>query len=83
MTERFAPSRELYRVLDRVLATGVLVEIESHGRRLRIAPVEGGGRLANMRPHPDYLLVDPDVLVGSPLVNTNAIIHENYPRAVW
>ena len=32
----------VYRVLDQVLETGVPVEIERHGRRLRIVPASGG-----------------------------------------
>ncbi len=31
----------VYRVLDQVLETGVPVEIERHGRRLRIVPASG------------------------------------------
>ena len=31
----------VYRVLDQVLETGVPVEIERHGRRLRIVPTPG------------------------------------------
>jgi hypothetical protein len=32
----------VYRVLDQVLETGVPVEIERHGRRLRIVPARSG-----------------------------------------
>lgn len=54
---------DLYRVLDRVLETGIPVEVERNGRRLRIAPVENGGRLANLTPHPGYVRGDPDSLI--------------------
>lgn len=54
---------DIYRVLDRVLETGVPVEVERHGQRLRIVPAETGQRLANLAPHPEYLLADPEALV--------------------
>jgi prevent-host-death family protein len=53
----------LYRVIDRVLETGEPVEIERNGRRLRIVPAEAAGRLAALRPHPEYLRDDPESLV--------------------
>ncbi len=66
MTKPYSVSRlraNLYRVLDRVLETGVPVEVERKGRRLRIVPTEAEGRLANLSPHPDYLRSDPESLV--------------------
>lgn len=54
---------DLYRVLDQVLETGIPVEVERNGRRLRIVPVDNGGRLANLTPHPGYLLEEPDSLI--------------------
>lgn len=54
---------DLFKVLDRVLETGVPVEVERNGRMLRIVAVEGSGRLANLKPRPDYLRVDPETLV--------------------
>lgn len=53
----------LYRLLDRVLETGVPLEVERKGRRLRIVPAEERGRLANLKPHPQYLSTDPESLV--------------------
>lgn len=53
----------LYRLLDRVLETGEPLEIERKGARLRITTLEGGDRLARLRPHPDYLLGDPEDIV--------------------
>lgn len=58
MNERFTASRlraNLYRVLDRVLETGVPVEIERKGRVLRIETVSGEDRLARLRPHPEAI----------------------------
>jgi hypothetical protein len=54
---------DLYRVLDHVLETGVPAEIERKGRRLKIVVAEGTDRLANLKPHPDYLRGDPEELV--------------------
>lgn len=54
---------DLYRLLDGVLETGIPLDIERRGRRLRIVPAEGGGRLDNLVPDPDYLAVDPDEIV--------------------
>lgn len=53
----------LYRLLDRVLETGVPLEIERNGARLRIAPIEPAGRLERLRPHPGFLIGDPDEIV--------------------
>lgn len=67
MNKPYSVSRlraNLYRLLDRVLETGVPVEVERKGRRLRILPVDnGGGRLANLRRNPEYLNADPESLV--------------------
>ena len=57
----------VYRVLDQVLETGVPVEIERHGRRLRILPVSAGGRrvagkLAKLKPRA-YLRCAPEQLI--------------------
>jgi antitoxin (DNA-binding transcriptional repressor) of toxin-antitoxin stability system len=65
MIEHLTPSRlraNLYRVLDRVLATGRPVTIERRGRRLQIVP-EAGRKLDALKPHPDYLKDDPEALV--------------------
>jgi hypothetical protein len=53
----------LYRVLDRVLETGVPVEVERNGRVLRIEAVEPEDRLARLRPHPGAIRDDPESLV--------------------
>lgn len=54
--------QDIYRVLDRILETGVPVEIERKGRLLRIVPVEPAGKLANLRAR-SYLKVDPEEIV--------------------
>ncbi|MEN8374763.1 MAG: type II toxin-antitoxin system Phd/YefM family antitoxin [Gemmatimonadota bacterium] len=66
MANIFSVSRlraNLYRVLDRVLETGVPAEVERKGRRLRIVPAETGSRLARLKPHAGYLATDPEELV--------------------
>jgi len=46
-----------------VLETGVPVEIERNGKLLKIVPVEAPDKLANLKPRPGYLAVDPDEIV--------------------
>lgn len=55
----------IYNVLDQVLKTGVPVEIDRGGRRLRIVPVQDSRRskLSNLEPRPDFLRVDPEEIV--------------------
>lgn len=55
----------IYNVLDQVLKTGVPVEVERRGRRLRIVPVEETrkSKLDRLVPHPEYLRCDPEELV--------------------
>lgn len=53
---------DIYRILDQVLETGVAVEIERHGKLLRIMPVESQSKLDNLKPR-RYLLSEPEDLV--------------------
>ncbi|MEX2626989.1 MAG: hypothetical protein WD225_08885 [Ilumatobacteraceae bacterium] len=53
----------VYRILDEVLETGVPVEIERHGRRLRIVPVDAASPLDRLVCRPDAIVGDPDDLV--------------------
>lgn len=57
--------RNLYRILDQILETGVPVEIERTGRLLQIVPVAapGASKLDNLEEHPGFLLCDPEELV--------------------
>lgn len=64
--ERYSATKlraNLYRVLDRVLATGIPVEIERGGKLLRIVPAEPVDKLKRLRPHPEYLACDPEEIV--------------------
>ncbi|MEQ1500575.1 MAG: type II toxin-antitoxin system Phd/YefM family antitoxin [Myxococcota bacterium] len=54
---------DIYRVLDRVLETGIPVEIERNGRVLRIVAEPLGSRLDRLVPHPDAVVGDLDELV--------------------
>lgn len=41
----------IYNVLDKVIETGVAVEIHRKGRILKIVPVESPSKLSNLRKH--------------------------------
>jgi hypothetical protein len=53
---------DVYRVLDEVLESGVPVEIERRGRRLRIAPLAERRKVDRLEPHP-VIVGDPEDLV--------------------
>lgn len=57
--------QDVYRILDRVLATGEPVEIRRRGRTLRIVAADEPppSRLARVRTQPDAIAGDPDELV--------------------
>jgi len=68
MSQTIAASKlreNVYNVLDEILKTGVPVEIERGGRRLRIVPVEEprATKLDRLEPHPDFLRCDPEEIV--------------------
>lgn len=56
---------DIYRLLDQVLETGIPLEIERKGRRLKIvvADASGPSKLERLRTNPDYLVCDPDEIV--------------------
>jgi len=55
----------IYRLLDEVIETGVPVEVERRGRRLRIVPADEPVRakLGRLDPHPEAIRGDPEDLV--------------------
>ncbi|MBV8085119.1 MAG: type II toxin-antitoxin system Phd/YefM family antitoxin [Chloroflexi bacterium] len=55
--------QNIYRLLDQVLETGVPLEIERNGRRLRVVPADTRPKLDRLRPHPEAISGDPDDLV--------------------
>jgi antitoxin (DNA-binding transcriptional repressor) of toxin-antitoxin stability system len=52
--------QNIYKLLDEVLETGVPLDIERKGERLRIVPAEPLAKLDRLIPHPDYIVGDPD-----------------------
>ena len=65
MLERLTPSSlraDLYRILDRILETGMPVEILRKGHRLRIQP-EYPGKLDLLKPHAGFIKGDREELV--------------------
>lgn len=52
----------IYRILDRVLETGVPVEVRRKGRTLRIVPTDPPSRIARLKRR-SYLLEDPEGIV--------------------
>jgi prevent-host-death family protein len=55
--------QNIYKLLDEVLATGVPLEIERGGRRLRIVPAEPSEKLSRLSAHPGTIVGDADDLV--------------------
>lgn len=55
--------QNVYRLLDEVLASGVPLEVERGGRRLRIVPVDAPAKLSRLSAHPGTIIGDPEDLV--------------------
>lgn len=55
--------QNIYKLLDQVLDSGVPLEIERNGRRLRVVPVDAPSKLDRLIEHPDYIVGDPEDLV--------------------
>ena len=55
--------QQIFKVVDRIIETGVPVEIERHGHRLRIILAEKRSKLDNLEPH-HAIAGDPEDLVG-------------------
>jgi hypothetical protein len=54
---------DVYRVLDRVLETGVPAEVERRGKRLRIVSVDAVDRLNRLAVRPNFIKGDPEDFV--------------------
>jgi len=52
----------IYRILDRVLETGIPVEVRRKGRTLRIVPTDPPSRIGRLKRR-SYLLEDPEEIV--------------------
>lgn len=55
--------QNIYKLLDQVLDSGMPLEIERNGRRLRVVPVEAPPKLDRLVRHADYVVGDPEELV--------------------
>lgn len=55
--------REILGLLDKVIKTGVPVEIERNGKRLLISPAEKRRDLDCLEEHPGFIFGNPDDLV--------------------
>ena len=53
---------DLFKVIDKVIDTGISAEIERKGHRLKIVLDEKKSKLANLKPH-DCIVGDPDDLI--------------------
>ena len=68
---------EMYRLLKQVVKTHVPLEIEFEGQKLRISPEElTRDKLANLEPHPDCLIGDPEDIVH---LDWSGEIHHDLP----
>lgn len=54
--------QNLFKLVDQVLATGVPVEIERHGKKLLLIPAESVSKLANLKRR-HVIVGDPEELV--------------------
>lgn len=55
--------QNIYRLLDEVLQTGVPLEVELKGRRLKVVPADPASRVAALDSHPGTITGDPEDLV--------------------
>ncbi len=56
---------QLYKVVDKVIETGLPVEIERNGRKLSIVLQQKHSKLDNLTPH-DCIIGDPEDLIDLP-----------------
>jgi len=54
---------DILQLLDKVLSTGVPVEIDRKGKRLLISPAKKRRELDCLEKHPEFIVGDPDDLV--------------------
>ena len=55
--------QNVYKLLDTVLETGIPLEIERNGRRLRVVLIESPPKLDRLVGHAGYIVGDPDDLI--------------------
>ncbi len=56
--------RNIYNLLDEVLITGIPIEINKGGKKLKITPVDKVNKLQNLASRPNVIKGNPDDLVG-------------------
>jgi hypothetical protein len=53
----------LYKIVDQVIETGVPVEIERKGERIRLEPIKPKPKLQRLSVNPDAIVGDPEDIV--------------------
>ena len=54
---------DLYKIVDQVIETGLPIDIERNGKKVRIIALEKKSKLANLKSHPGTIVGDPDELI--------------------
>ena len=54
----------IYKLLDEVLSTGIPIEINKGGKKLKIMPVDKSNKLQNLVSRPNVIKGNPDDLVS-------------------
>ncbi len=55
--------KDVYQLLDRVVDSGEVIEVNRKGKLIRITPVGSASKLASLKLHPSTISGDPDDLV--------------------
>ncbi len=55
----------IFKLLDEVLRTGVPIEVNKGGKKVRIVPVEVSNKLQNLVSRPDVINGDPEDIVNT------------------
>jgi hypothetical protein len=53
----------IYKLLDQVIETGVPLEIERKGKKLKIIATPPADKLASLGPHRDFIKCEPEEIV--------------------
>ncbi len=54
---------DLYKIVDQVIKTGIPIEIERGGKRVKIVLVQKKSKLANLKAHPGTIIGNPEDFV--------------------
>jgi len=55
--------KDVYRLLDKVVDSGEVIEVKRKGKLIRIEPADGAHKLESLKPHPGTIAGDPEELV--------------------